>query len=337
MRQTALDKKNLKKLAAAMLEQGRVRGPVRDARTGMVVLGELSAKSELVLDYGNFKLPPKREFFPQCEVIARYDAEEPAAELPADGSVIIFGVRPCDAQSFRYLDKVFSDETATDPYYRKRRDNALVVTLACEKPGPACFCSSVGGSPAGQAGADIVAFNLGHSLLFEVASTKGEFFLNKNKKIFREPAPEETHRRKQQVTQSLKQLPELHLSDASKKLAKNFASPLWETISETCLGCGACTYLCPTCHCFDLYDELQETGGMKFRVHDACMFASFTREASGHNPRSSRRDRMRQRVMHKFSYAPENFSDLFCVGCGRCIVNCPSNIDIRETIAGVTA
>jgi len=41
--------------------------------------------------------------------------------------------------------------------------------------------------------------------------------------------------------------------------------------------------------------------------------------------------------MHKFSYAPENFNTVFCVGCGRCVTACPSNIDIRETLSKVTA
>jgi ferredoxin len=86
-----------------------------------------------------------------------------------------------------------------------------------------------------------------------------------------------------------------------------------------------------------LYEEKQETGSARLRVHDACMFVSFVREASGHNPRGRKGERMRQRIMHKFSYAPENFNAAFCVGCGRCVVNCPSNIDIRETIAMVNA
>jgi sulfhydrogenase subunit beta (sulfur reductase) len=111
----------------------------------------------------------------------------------------------------------------------------------------------------------------------------------------------------------------------------------WNGIAETCLGCGACTYLCPTCHCFDFYEEATSSGHGKKRVHDACMFASFSREASGHNPRPKPADRMRQRVMHKFSYTHENFGRIFCVGCGRCVRFCPSNIDIRETVGKAVA
>jgi sulfhydrogenase subunit beta (sulfur reductase) len=338
VQQAALDKKNLSKLVAAMLKQGTVRGPVRDAQTKSVVLGDLSPKNAIVFDYANFKLPPKREFFPQCEVIARYDAAGILQEAARDEKVILFGIRPCDVRSLGYLDKVFADAQYTDPYYQMRRDNALIIALACAEPGHACFCFSVDGGPATAAGADVMAFDLGNSLVFEAVSEKGEAFLKKNKVLLRAPTAQELQKRKQQEEKARKSLPELRYSGSAgvpKAINKNFNSPLWDAISETCLGCGACTYLCPTCHCFDLYDEKQEAGGMKIRVHDACMFASFTREASGHNPRGKRGERMRQRVMHKFSYAPENFGDIFCVGCGRCVVNCPSNIDIRETVSRV--
>ena len=331
----ALDKKNLKKFIMAMLKQGQLRGPVKDSQG--VVLGDVTAKSELVLEYANFKLPLKREFFPQCEVISRYDANGLREETVNDESIVMFGVRPCDAQSLVHLDKVFSDEQYTDPYYQKRRDNSLVISLACKTPASECFCSSTGGGPYDKAGADIMSVDLGNSLFFEAVSAKGEAFLTKNKGLFRPPTSKETQQRKRQESDSIKQQPELRISDIPKML-QNATDPLfWDSLAETCLGCGACTFLCPTCHCFDFFEEKQERGGKRLRVHDACMFASFTREASGHNPRSGRGERMRQRIMHKFSYAQENYGRIFCVGCGRCVVNCPSNIDIRETLSRVNA
>jgi len=334
VKQAAIDGKNLKKLATAMLKQGRVRGPVRDARTGSVALGDLSPKNELILDYANFTLPPKREFFPQCETIATYDADGFRPEAGSDKQIIFFGIRPCDVRSLGYLDKVFLDANYADPYYRKRRDHALIISLACEKPGHACFCTSVGGGPAvAGAGVDIMAFNPGDSLIFEAVSKKGEDFLKKNRALLRAPTAAEIKKKKQREEHLQNALPELRMDGVTDAIGKNFNSPLWDAIAETCLGCGACTYLCPTCHCFDLYDEKQGTGGRMLRVHDACMFASFTREASGHNPRGRRGERIRQRVMHKFAYAKENFGDIFCVGCGRCVVHCPSNIDIRETVS----
>jgi sulfhydrogenase subunit beta (sulfur reductase) len=332
VQQAAVDKKNLNTFLTAMLKHARVSGPILDKRTGSVVLGDLTAKSAITFDYVNFMLPPKREFFPQCETIARYDATGLREEAVAGEQVILFGIRPCDAQSFLYLDKVFSDAQFTDPYYRKRRDNACIIALACETAGPACFCSSVGGGASSTAGADIMAFDMGDSLVFETISAKGELFFKKNGAMLRKPSAAEMQKRKKLGARN-SGAPELRIADAPNSIKKNFNSPVWEAIAETCLGCGACTFLCPTCHCFDLFDDKQDTGGRKLRLHDACMFASFNREASGHNPRSKKSERMRQRVMHKFSYAPENMGAIFCVGCGRCVSNCPSNIDIRETVS----
>jgi sulfhydrogenase subunit beta (sulfur reductase) len=334
----ALDSKNLKSFVASMLKQAyRVRGPVKDSSASCAVLADLSSKSELSFDFANFKLPVKREFFPQCEVISRFDAAGSHAETPAEEAVVIFGVRPCDSLSLSFLDKVFVDEQYSDPYYQKRRDNTLVVSMACNSPAATCFCTSIGGSPNSAKGSDIIMFNLGNSFLLESVSKKGEAFLTKNQKMFREPTSKELQKRKQQEESAEKQVGKVNASATPASLLKKNDSALWDEIAETCLSCGACTFLCPTCHCFDFFDEKQGDGGTRVRVHDACMFATFTREASGHNPRGLKRDRMRQRIMHKFSYAPENFNEMFCVGCGRCIVNCPSNIDIRETITKVNA
>jgi ferredoxin len=335
MPQQALDKKNLKKFVAAMLAEGRVRGPVTDVSGA--VLGDISAKSELDLGYTNFTLPPKREIFPQCEVMGTYDADGIAHEALSTEKAVIFGIRPCDAQSLELLDRVFSDERCVDPYYHTRRSNTLIIALACGTPVETCFCMAMNGGPTGKAGADIVATDLGESLLFEAVSSRGQSFMKKHKDVFRAPIPKEEQKQKQQEADAQKRLSGFRINNAPRMLAEKTDAAFWEGIAETCLGCGACTYLCPTCHCFDLLDEKQRTGSVKMRVHDACMFASFAREASGHNPRSNRGERMRQRIMHKFSYTHENFGKIYCVGCGRCILNCPSNVDIRETLAKVTA
>jgi ferredoxin len=331
----SLDKKNLSKLVAAMRKQGMVRGPV--ASGNEVVLAEITGTAALDLDFTNFKLPVKREFFPQCEVISQYDKNGQVGEPVGDDPVMLFGVRPCDTQSLSFLDKVFIDEKYKDPYYAKRRDNTLVISLACAAPAATCFCMSTGGGPASRLGTDILTFNLAKSLLFEPVSKKGEAFVQKNKSLFRKPTAAEMKEQEKKESIAGKKMAAVEVSRSPESLAKKNDPAFWEGLAETCLSCGACTFLCPTCHCFDFYEEKKEAGSSRLRVHDACMFASFVREASGHNPRARKGERMRQRVMHKFSYAPENFKAAFCVGCGRCVANCPSNIDIRETIAMVNA
>jgi sulfhydrogenase subunit beta (sulfur reductase) len=324
--QYALDIKDLKKLIAALAKEGRVKGPkTTDAGA---LLAELTGNDEMSLDFANFRLPPKREFFPQCEAI---DGNGDAQEM------VLFGVRPCDALALDYVDKVFIDERFTDPFYKNKRDKTLVISMACENPESTCFCSSIGGGPAGKTGTDILFYHLKTSLLFEPVSEKGVAFLQKNKKIFQEPTEKELHVKSKQESDSLKAMAEVAASAVPAAIKAKDTPAFWNELAETCLSCGACTYLCPTCHCFDFYEEQGPSKSSKKKVHDACMFASFSREASGHNPRPKPGDRMRQRIMHKFSYTHENFGRIFCVGCGRCVRFCPSNIDIRETVAKATA
>ncbi|MDD5676097.1 MAG: hypothetical protein PHC61_18135, partial [Chitinivibrionales bacterium] len=158
----AIDTKNIKKLTTALCKEGRLFGPVR--QTSGWVLAEIKADGGLSFAYANFKLPPKRRFFPQHEVISRYDSNGTKAEKLSAEKTVIFGVRPCDCEALGYLDKVFCDEHFNDPYFQKRRENTLIISLACDKPQETCFCSSTGGSPSGTTGSDIQAFNLGKSL-----------------------------------------------------------------------------------------------------------------------------------------------------------------------------
>jgi sulfhydrogenase subunit beta (sulfur reductase) len=116
-----------------------------------------------------------------------------------------------------------------------------------------------------------------------------------------------------------------------------FDAPIWEAFAATCLGCGACAYACPTCHCFDITDEARKGNGQRVRSWDSCAFSLFTLHGSGHNPRETQGARLRQRILHKFLYCPENFDEVFCVGCGRCVTACPSGVDLRSILESLAA
>lgn len=325
MEKGMLNKKDLKKLVAAVSKKGRFYGPVpRDEGTRLV---ELDPSCVPQLEYSNFVLPVKRLFFPQSELLCACGAAGMEEVPPPDEKVVIFGVRPCDALSLVFLDKVFLDREFVDPYYQKRRDNSVIISLACSDPLETCFCTSVGGSPTGTEGSDILACDAGNSLLFEAVTKKGKAFMKEHSKLFKEPKGKQTDVDEKMGT--------VNVSGITEKLKEKFEDSLWDEIAESCLGCGICTYSCPTCHCFGIYDEKTGAAGSRIRAQDACMFTAFTLEASGHNPRPTRGDRMRQRIMHKFCYTVDNFGDIFCVGCGRCIRKCPVNVDIRETIEEV--
>ncbi|UCG91125.1 MAG: 4Fe-4S dicluster domain-containing protein, partial [candidate division WOR-3 bacterium] len=147
------------------------------------------------------------------------------------------------------------------------------------------------------------------------------------------PASNEDYEEKEHIVKNAKKKLQriFEVEDLGKKL-DNFDGSYWETLHQKCLGCGICTYFCPTCHCFDINDEVIKSHGRRVRTWDSCMFPLFTLHASGHNPRPTKKERMRQRIIHKFNYSKKYYGKTFCVGCGRCIINCPVNVDVRRIV-----
>ncbi len=331
MKQGIIKKKDLKQLLLSDRKNYKVFAPVQNGKD--VVLSELSPDQELVLEYSNFKHPPKNLFLPQCEVICTYENEElHDIPLPED-KYIVFGIRPCDTRALILLDMIFGQFGGSkDPYYLRRRENALIISMACSNPSDTCFCTSTGGDPAGTEGCDIIAFNLGASLFFESQSANGESFMQQHSNFFSNVKKSDLTARDKTIELCRKKLHVINMDGLKEKLDRSFDAPVWNSISETCLGCGLCTYLCPTCYCFDITDEKEGEKGRRIRTWDSCQYALFTHHASGHNPRPSQKERMRQRILHKFLYTVDNFEKTFCVGCGRCVQNCPVNLDLRETL-----
>ncbi|RLC69727.1 MAG: sulfite reductase, partial [Chloroflexi bacterium] len=94
--------------------------------------------------------------------------------------------------------------------------------------------------------------------------------------------------------------------------------------------------------CFDVADRvIEERAGFtrieRIRAWDACTSTNYRRAAGGHNSRPTKPGRIRNRFFCKFCYYPEDFGPLGCVGCGRCVVSCPVDIDIREVMGDVAA
>lgn len=301
------------------------------------LFGPLKGAAEL--DFPNTRNAPKNALFRHTETLARFTRTPRGMEYLSDGDEVkasVVFVRPCDAASFCFLDKVFGWKPYDDPYYQARREKTVVVSIGCVKaPYSSCFCASVGGEPLGDRGADVLLTDLGGDWLAEFLTPKGETLLatlgGAAAATDADAAKKEELREAAKATVTAK-IPAKEIAPTLKRV---FESPFWATIHRRCLACGTCTYLCPSCHCFDIADETEGDKGTRIRSWDSCMFPLFTKETSGHNPRPSQRERWRQRVMHKFSYIPENFDELGCVGCGRCVINCPVNIDIRKIVEDI--
>ena len=305
---------------------------------GNIAFKKVSNPDEIELDYLNSKVPPKDVLFPQKEILFEYRNEgkdviiEERKDL--EDKILIFGVRPCDAYSFKLLNDFFASGDFPDEVFTKKRENATIIGIGCNNPRQSCFCTSVGGHPFQKESTDVFLSDLGEKYLVEAISEKGKnlvkelSWLGDAKKADVEKSKELSKQAEESFTTKF------NFDLVTKVLDENFEHPVWQEISESCIGCSSCTFLCPTCTCFDVIDENDEYNnrGRRVRIWDTCQSCLYTLETSGHNPRPEKIQRCRNRIMHKFSYYPSNYDCLGCVGCGRCITACPVNNELRLII-----
>jgi ferredoxin len=294
---------------------------------------------DIVLDYYNSKVPPKEILFPKTDILFEYKTDgknvtEIIERTDLDEKNIIFGIRPCDAHSFVILEKFFAFGDVEDEIFLKKRDNSLIIGIGCNTPRSTCFCTSIEGHPFMKDDMDIFLVDLGGKYLVEGISEKGKELMSRLKWL--SDADRKDIKKASELYEQAEQSIEtkLDLKDINKILDPHFEHPIWAEISDICIGCGTCSFLCPTCTCFDVIDEMDQyhNKGRRIRIWDTCQFCLYTLHTSGHNPRDSCIERCRNRILHKFCYYPENYNMLGCVGCGRCIQLCPVNNDLRVII-----
>ncbi len=336
-----LRKERLEKFIEALLRDRAVFAPVR--KKGSVSLERIASASDFVPEQGNTSGSPKSALFPQTEQLFTYRDEEGGIEVDATAAAgknqALVGIHPCDARAFLVLDSVFG-EGIKDPYYVGKRASTLVVSLACTEPDSACFCTSVGGGPYAPDGSDLLMIDLKDRFLVQAYSEQGRALLAEE--LFEDTDDDafaEAEMIRERAESSISPVaPGRNASEKGlqQRLEELFDDPLWSDLAESCVGCAVCTYLCPTCHCFDICDQTSAGAGERIRIWDSCQFPLFTQQASGFNPRPSVKERLRQRIMHKFSYLPGKVNMTGCVGCGRCVRSCPVNLDIREVLEKVS-
>ncbi|MEW6183078.1 MAG: 4Fe-4S dicluster domain-containing protein [Bacillota bacterium] len=326
-------KENIVGLLERLARDFLLIAPVRE--DNLLFYRPVDTVSSIDLNPGKSVESPKGYFFPQTETLYRYrnkDGTLTLTEASDSRPAVLFGVHPCDLRSFAVLDAVLLDEPA-DKYYAMRREETILIGMSCSTVFPECFCTTYGISPVDGKGADIHLTDAGANYLVEILTPKGEELITKYEMFFEEnlagtaeakKGKEEAFRVKFKLAVQVDGLPE--------KMPAFFDNPLWEKLSRRCLGCGICTYVCPTCHCFDIMDEGIECEGERLRCWDSCIFREYTLHTSGHNPRHALMQRLRNRFFHKLSYNHTRYNIEGCVGCGRCVASCPTNIDIREVI-----
>lgn len=327
--------KDLSDFVRQIADGRRIVGPLAD-RTG-IRYEETEDPGSLHLAAGRGTISSKGFLFPQAETLFPFSAEGVGGPTETAPETVLFGVRPCDARAFTLLDRVFHGNEIDDPYYVERRAKTAVVSLACSAPEPACFCTSVEGGPADPTGADLLMIDLDDRLLAKAVTKQGEELLRKAEELTDAATEADLAAAARQAENAETQMEDVDVPTDLDRLTAAFDGPIWDEIAASCLGCGVCTYACPTCHCFDITDEARRGRGHRVRSWDSCAFTQFTLHSSGHNPRETRGARLRQRILHKFLYCPENYDEIFCVGCGRCISGCPTGIDLRSILERLTA
>ena len=333
MLKCSLDKIQL--LFAKIAENAKLYLPV-DNSDGSATYSEWSEGVEWSSALNTTK-SPKDFFFPQTEDLMRFKTEGKNIEVidvrEELSPFVVFGVRACDVKSFDILDRVFLTEPR-DSFYAMKRERGIILSLACTRPAETCFCTTFGINAAEPAG-DVSTWKTEDALYLQENTEKGAALLESLKDILEDASEDAVIEQKERIAKIMDKLPLKDLStDAfgGGKTQELFNDPAWDELSSTCLGCGTCTFVCPTCQCYDIKDFNTGNGVIRYRCWDSCMYSEFTKMAHGNN-RLTQKERFRQRFMHKLVYYPENNDGLFsCVGCGRCLAKCPISMNIVKVM-----
>lgn len=281
--------------------------------------------------------PLKAFFFCAREKVA-FNFEETIS--PGDKRPLcIVGVKACDLKGFKVQDHVFANDEYKDPFYMEKRQENLVISADCTGIIDTCFCTALGIQPRPEDNFDINVSRISGGFIAEAGSEKGITIIEKNNDLFTNPSGSQEQERKKNretvknaVIENIKATGIPYQERFKGMIEKNFTSDLWLEESKKCVECGACNTICPTCHCFLLYDQKDEKNLERLRIWDSCLIKDFARVAGGANPREKLWMRLRNRFEKKFDFFPKIAELYACTGCGRCISACPAKIDIRKVL-----
>ena len=324
----------LKSLADAAAAEMDVYVPRRCG--GHYVFDMYDSSNGAAVEFSNIRActPVKEFLFPLREVAAVFPKP---VDSPQVKPFALFGLKDCDLRSMEVLDKVFLEEDFLDDFYQQRRRNMFIVSADCSEPPESCCCTLFGGRPYSEQGFDLNIVQVDGGFLVEAGSEKGKEFVDKHKEIFSDASEEALKEKDSARSETRKKVEESNADyqldgAVSDVIERGEKSELFDVESQKCVECQACTRVCPTCHCFFLYDVKQQEYFAKMKMSDGCMRIGYAEVAGGANPRKMLGERIRHRLMHKFSYFKHRYGLDMCVGCGRCIDADTHKMDIRQVL-----
>jgi sulfhydrogenase subunit beta (sulfur reductase) len=299
---------------------------------GIVLYRPVAGSDEITFDYTRPKMSLKDVVFPATDrilAIEKHRHEVTLSEPAPEKEQVVFGLRPCDAHGIAVLDGIFIDKEPVDWEYARHRQVTTLIGLACPQMWDGCFCTSMGGAPDDATHLDVLLTQVDGGFAVEAVTDNGKALIADLNlaEVQGQPDPPARHEATVPV------LP-------PAEWPARFGDRYWDLLAERCIGCRLCAYVCPTCRCFDVRDEVAQrrTGYAKYdrlRCWDSCTGANYRVVAGGHNPRALKSQRLRNRFFCKFYYVHEDYDVQGCVGCGRCVEACPVNIDIVEMLQDV--
>jgi sulfhydrogenase subunit beta (sulfur reductase) len=329
-----IDKKQWAKGLETLQKAYRLFGPSKEK--DYFSFKALEAGEQPELGFSNSRLSPKALLFPQSEAIIEFSLDENAADhhimkpIETDSSPrVVLGIRPCDAKAVNLVNMNFDTPEYQDPYWAEALAATTLVGMACDEPRSTCFCTSTGCGPYNEEGLDLLLIDADDNYLAKVLTDKGQTLVKAAG--WNSPAGKAAEIEARKAAAEAKITSTVAMDNLKNQdLMELHGASFWEDIAFACVNCGTCTFTCPTCWCFDLQDEVHGKTGKRMKNWDSCMFPLFTQHTTGHNPRGTKTQRLRQRFMHKLKYFVDKYDKgIMCVGCGRCVSQCPVNIDIR--------
>lgn len=303
----------------------------------------LASADELDLSRGLPQLSLKGQFLPEHEALCSWRQKGTTIELhevPTEFSPrVVLAAKPCDAAALAVVDKVMNWDYE-DELWNGRRKATTIINLACQVIDDSCFCTAVGTAPDDVKGADALLTPVAGGYLYEAATDKGGALIEAHKARFSSDVPSDLSKEADQARSGARDRVAANLEIDAESVRDwidtHFEDPLLAQLAIRCNGCGACASVCPTCHCFDIIDEVEGVGrGTRRRCWDTCQAPTFTLHASGHNPRDNQHVRYRQRINHKFAIYPLRFGEVLCTGCGRCTRVCHAGQDLVEILEAI--